>query len=203
MLVNAPCARDTAEMESDAQPEPAALPKLKRRWLRFSTRALLVVVTVLGVTLGVVGRRVERQRQAVKAISAMGGIARYADYNPFVSSTTRPARSIPRIWVEHVASVDCRSGEMTDAGMVHLAELTRLESICLDSTQVSDAGLVQLNGLRHVKWLSLTDTRVSDAGLVHLKELTTLHWLWLDGTQVSDAGEAELRMALPNCIICR
>jgi hypothetical protein len=109
-------------MESEAQPETRATSKLKRRWLQFSTRALLAVVTVAGVTLGVIGQRAERQRKAVAAIKALGGdvVYEFEDtfpaYNPetdeFVHELPAPAWMMKRFgwdWFADVTVVGLRS----------------------------------------------------------------------------------------------
>lgn len=44
-------------------------------------------------------------------------------------------------------------------------------------------------------------TAITDAGLVHIKGLTELQDFELRYTQVTDAGVAELKKALPNCLI--
>lgn len=51
------------------------------RWLSFSLRTLFVLVTVAAIWLGVVVNRAREQREAVKAIEAMGGSIRY-DWQP-------------------------------------------------------------------------------------------------------------------------
>ena len=120
---------------------------------------------------------------------------------------------------------------ITDAGLVHLKDLTNLQVLYLPN-QITDAGLVPLagmnlktlnipkeaktdSGLKHylaaVKsptTLRLNSWNVTDAGLVHLKDLTNLDHLYLEGTylpgtQVTDAGIAKLQQALPKCTIHR
>jgi hypothetical protein len=49
----------------------------KRRWAQFSLATMFVVVTVLCVWLSVVVNRAHRQRDAVAAIDALGGLAEY------------------------------------------------------------------------------------------------------------------------------
>jgi hypothetical protein len=51
--------------------------KLRRRYLTFSLRTLFVVTTALAVWLGVIVNRAREQREAVKAIEALGGSASY------------------------------------------------------------------------------------------------------------------------------
>lgn len=51
--------------------------KRDRRWLQFSLRSFLVLLTALAVWLGIVVNRVREQREAVKAIEALGGYVGY------------------------------------------------------------------------------------------------------------------------------
>ena len=69
--------------------------------------------------------------------------------------------------------------QVTDADLVHLKEMTSLESLTLSYTQVSDAGLGHLKGMTSLQMLFLSYTKVSDAGLAHLKGLTQIRRLSL------------------------
>ena len=66
---------------------------------------------------------------------------------------------------------------------------------------VTDAGLVHLTGLTKLEALNLINTDITDAGLVYLKALSGLEKLSLFGTKVTRAGVAELQKALPACRI--
>ena len=83
--------------------------------------------------------------------------------------------------------------KVTDAGLVHLKDLTNLQSLSLANTQVTDAALVHLKGMTNLQSLSLADTQVTDAALVHLKGMTNLQSLSLANTQVIDAGLLHLK----------
>ena len=63
---------------------------------------------------------------------------------------------------------------------------------------MTDAGLQHLAGLTRLEWLELSQTQVTDAGLQHLAGLTGLRRLDLSQTQVTDAGVAALRKAKPS-----
>jgi len=89
---------------------------------------------------------------------------------------------------------------ITDAGLVHLKEMTSLKVLAFPD-QITGAGLVHLKRLTNLESLYLGGTKITDAGLVDLKGLTNLERLSLDGTQITDAGVAELKQALPNCKI--
>ena len=73
----------------------------------------------------------------------------------------------------------------------------------LMNTQITDAGLVHLKELTELQTLFLGDTQITDAKLVRLKGLNNLQELYLTGTKVTDAGVADLKKALPNCLIIK
>jgi hypothetical protein len=73
--------------------------------------------------------------------------------------------------------------------------------VVLNFNDITDAGLVHLKGMAKLQSLYLTGTKITDAGLVHLKGLTGPRMLVLSKTKVTDTGVADLRKALPNCTI--
>jgi internalin A len=50
---------------------------------------------------------------------------------------------------------------VTDAGLIHLSSLKRLEVLDLAMTKITDAGLVHLRGLVNPKRLSLRNTMIA------------------------------------------
>jgi hypothetical protein len=168
----------------------------KRRWAQFSLATMFVVVTVLCVGLALVVVPAERQRRAVAAIKALGGGVHYVEPDQGVSEAfPRPflRRWLPRDYFDEVQAVHLDGSQVTDDGLEHLNELTRLESLSLGSTQVTDAGLTHLQRLTRFKNLWLNGTQVTDAVLAQLQGMTRLEYLNFDGTQVTDAGLAHLQ----------
>jgi len=49
----------------------------RRRWFQYSLRSFLILVTALAVWLGIIVNRAREQREAVKAIEALGGTIAY------------------------------------------------------------------------------------------------------------------------------
>jgi Leucine-rich repeat (LRR) protein len=98
-------------------------------------------------------------------------------------------------FVEFVAGNFVGNQNVDDAGLVHLKELNKLQSLNLSHTRVSNAGLEHLTGLNNLTFLGLDNCPpVSDAGLARLvKTLPNLSTLFLGGTQVSDAGLIQLK----------
>ncbi len=77
---------------------------------------------------------------------------------------------------------------VSDAGLRHLQELTRLRVLILTNTPVGDEGIAHLKRLAELRYLALCGTQVSDSGLAHLRSLTNLTALTLAHTSISDAG---------------
>jgi hypothetical protein len=207
--------------------------KPPRRFLRFSLRAMLLVMIVVGASLGWFGRKfvvARQQRLAVGALREMGCGVDFA-------TDTAANRSSPMIewlgkWLgedlsSQAISVHWSSTEITDAGysylrglpylqnlilfgthvndtgLAHLEPLSQLKHLDLDGSEVTDAGLSHVRALRQLTYLNLHKTRVSDAGLLNLVGLSELVRLNLTATQVTDAGAKQLRQALPALEIIR
>ncbi len=81
---------------------------------------------------------------------------------------------------------------VTDAGLAHVARLTRLEELHLDNCPVTDAGVAQLAPLARLRILDLKGTRVTDAGLAVLRHFPRLQALYLTRTAITDAGLAHV-----------
>jgi len=88
----------------------------RRRYLTFSLRTLFVLLTVLAVWLGVVVNRAREQREAVKAIEALGGFVFY-DWQNARPATDEPAGPI---WLRRTIGDDC----FQEAYAVNLSDLT-------------------------------------------------------------------------------
>ena len=100
-----------------------------------------------------------------------------------------------------IVMVDLRGTKATDAGLVHLKGLTKLEGLLLAGSKITDAGMAHLKGLTKLEGLDLKGTKVTDAGLAHLKGLRNLGYLVLRNTYVTAAGIKKLQQALPHCKI--
>jgi hypothetical protein len=208
-----------------------------RRRLRLSVRGLILLVLAIGAGLGWMVHRAHLQRDAVAAIRRAGGTIGYeweVQHGYFVPGSQRarpraPGWLVDRVGVDYFGSVlfvdllkrgsdadlvlvgnlsrleslGLNWTPLTDAGLAYLTGLTRLRELALMQTRITDAGLAHLRGLTSLEDLWLADTRITDAGLAHLTGLTRLRQLWLKGTQVTDAGVGELRRALPNLLIYR
>jgi len=64
--------------------------------------------------------------------------------------------------------------KLTDAGMIHLSRLTKLQRLSLGGTDVGDPGLPAIGRITSLTSLNLGGTRVTDAGLSSLAGLGNL-----------------------------
>ena len=102
-----------------------------------------------------------------------------------------------------VIKVYLHSTPVTDADLVHIAQLKQVQNIFLAKTQITDAGLEHLRDAHGLKTLGLNATAVTDGGLIHLTGLTRLKTLNLQDTKVTAAGAAALKRKLPGVTIAR
>ena len=179
---------------------------LKKRF-QFGLKSLLVLTVVVAIPcswFAVKIRQAKRQDAAVKAIQELRGQVATVMNVPFQRQKQLPedVASTFAAWcrnlagtdfLSHVVVVVLQGTQVTDAALVHLKELTKLEHLQLDDTQVTDVGLVHLKELTDLVNLWLDRTQVTDAGLVHLKELPNLWFLGLSSTEVTDAGVVHLK----------
>ena len=183
-----------------------------RKFLRFSVRALLVVVLVIAAGLGWLVRGARIQREAVAAIKQARGLVKY-DWEQKSGNLMPPGKPPEPRWLVDMIGVDYfghvtevalpASSKSTDKLMAQVERLNQVERLIFDGTPISDSDLAMLKGLRNLYYLSLIVTPVSDAGLVHLEGLTKLSYLDLRGTKVTDAGLAHLEAAQLNWLIAQ
>ncbi len=81
----------------------------------------------------------------------------------------------------------------TDAGLVHLLGLVRLRSLDLSGTRITGEGLRLSKDFPDLTFLSLSRTNVADDDLAYLKEFPALCHLELCQTGITDAGLVHLK----------
>jgi len=111
--------------------------------------------------------------------------------------------------LDHVAkltSLDSLSLEtakgVTDAGIARLGGLTKLTNLNVGGTQATDASLDTIGKLTNLQKLSLvTLPGITDAGLPKLDGLKQLNEVWLSGTSVTPEGAKAFLAAHPGVIL--
>src|SRR4051812_43466253 len=181
----------------------------RRRRFTLSLRTLMVVVLVAGGWLGWRVKRAETQKRGVAAVEKAGGDVAYdpdfPDGHRHVDGQPRgPAwlrRQVGDEYFREVVEVNFYTDELTDADLVAVGALDRLERLQLSGARITDAGLAHLEGLAHLQEIDFAETPLSDASLAHLRPLTGLRELNLDRSvrrpfydrnRITDAGLAHL-----------
>lgn len=150
-----------------------------RRWLQFSLRSFLVVVTIGCVFLV---WRVEpdlRRREAIKAIGAKGGQFIYIVDKDDATYTYR------KQWVSYDFEIKEPKGPPI--------------GLFLHETTLSRDDLRMISRLDGLQILDIRDATFSDEDLGELRRLRSLRNLMLTTNRVSKKAIADLKRILPNC----
>ena len=117
------------------------------------------------------------------------------------------------------------NGQVNDAAVAPLKDLTGLSALTIMSPQVTDAGArerqgpdqpddalpdqlqgrrqgpAELKGLKNLQVLALSRTQVTDAGLDALKDIKSLKSLYLIGTKVTPQAVEKLKQTMPGVAV--
>lgn len=107
-------------------------------------------------------------------------------------------------WSQVEALMINSSHGITDDGLAHLAGMTQLKHLWFVAEgggrlSVSDAGLAHLRQVPRLESVMVIGVGISDAGLKHLEGIKQLKEIWLVRTAVSEDGFKRLQQVLPNC----
>ncbi len=173
--------------------------KRRRKWLQFSLASLLLVMTVLGIGLGLWADSARRQQRAVEFLREKGGRIEYSHQVAGGAKATLPGPAWIRNWmgidyVDHVARAGFQDIPITDADLAAIRDLPRLTSVLIFETpNVTDAGLAHLGNLTKLKEATLRSDQITDAGLAHLAGLKNLHNVYLESSRITDGGLEHLK----------
>jgi hypothetical protein len=168
----------------------------RRRWLFYGLGSFLVLLLAAGVGLFAVrhywwSRQQAQQRAAALAVEKLGGETQHV-----LSSFSPVALYFEPDDAPNVFFLSSKGLTDDDLKIFETAPVTR--SLILFDNRITDAGLVHLKDLTELESLDLRRNRITDAGLVHLQGLRNLKHLYLIRTQVTPAGVAKLQKQLPN-----
>ncbi len=178
----------TVNWHNDDVNKPPTQPR--RRILRISLRAFLMLLTVGCVWLGWKVNKAQKQRAAVAWVEEMGGIVVY-DYQyegrTFLGSDVETPGPV---WLTQLVGVDflysVKSviffGPSTLSDISRLADLGGLETLSLSDNSVDD--LAPLAKLKSLRALSVGGTNITD--LTPLANLSNLSHLTISNTSVSN-----------------
>lgn len=181
-------------------------PKRCRRWLRFSLRTLMLMVTAFAVWFGWQCDRARRQKASVAGITELGGTIVYDhEFDGFEGLMVTSMGSGSIAWYHSGRALWLRDAEpwgpkwlrrwmgedfFQTVVSVNLSQHDRLDY----HGQVTDDDLRHLRDLIHVRRLLLDDCQyVTDRGLEYVAGLDKLERLYLDSTSITDRGLEHLR----------
>ncbi len=169
----------------------------RRRWLRYSMRTMLVVVTLLCVLLALVIVPAQRQRRAVQKIRASSSrseaVYDYEYQGPHGWSAELRGPEWLRHWVgvdyfQQVVSVRLELKRGDEVTPNELADLPGLRQLAVYGMPITDDGLRTLACLRKMESLWFESNQITDDGLEYLSSLTELKSLGVVSNQVTGEG---------------
>jgi hypothetical protein len=167
-----------------------------RTWMRFSLRAVILVLTMGCIALAYFFNQCRRERAAVDAVVKAGGKV------SFERQGETPTQNVPA-WLRSMLGeepfrtplyVTFRGEEVDDELLAsHLPAFGSAERIVVISPNVSDQGLAYLpkNAAYEILWLDCAE--VTDAGMEHLAALKRIDSLALNCDRLTPAGIRRLK----------
>ena len=190
----------------------------KRSWLgvrlpplRFSLRALLIFVTIIGVVILPIGIRVfraesKRRQQliAMELVQQNGGSAWGSVKHPTAEQVTaiafdRLTDDKVRVLMPHLRQFPNlielqinRSPRLTDKSVESIVALSQLERLYFHDVTLTDQSAKHLRRLSHLKRLFLSGDIMTDQALPDLASLQYLESLGLSSPKMTNDGVAAL-----------
>lgn len=166
--------------------------------LQITLRTLLLLTAIFALWLGMKVHEARQQREAVKAVRALGGQVYYdyqlkTDPNGYCYFDPPGAPRGPAwlynamdidLWAT-AAYVELHNPNLTNEDLAQLDKLPHLKTLFIWSAEHADGrGLEHLRGLWELEDLSL-GIHLADADLDRLKHLKSLRYLFLMGPEAS------------------
>ena len=169
--------------------------KTPRRWPKFGLRSFLIFIGVMAIPLGWCSWKLQQSRKerwAAGELENFSGIIYQVDECvPEQLPAPLPA-TLRMVFGDdlflHVTAVHVLSEGFGKPG---------------GKQKINNDTLAYLRHFPRLGRLFVLNSDITDAGLKHFKELKALEFLDVAGTQISESGMADLRRALPKCMIVR
>jgi len=176
-----------------------------RRWLSFSLRSLLLVMTVTAIGLGLYVKRLRDRKAAIATIEKLNGVTGHKYLGP---AWLRKLVGDDKYFYDPAGVHFNTQPSLTDDELRqvvrHLEKFARLRDLTLAGSGVTDAGLAHLRSLDgKLRSLDVSNTSITANGLLHLQMITSLEVLRITNTSVTDTAIIEFQKAMPNCKVDR
>ena len=172
---------------------------IRRRWLRISTRTLLLIVLIISAVLGYFSHRARKQEQLVRRLAAeqRASFGFRQDKSEIGSMIPESAIHAPK-WLrdlvgDHAFATIYRvhTHKVSEEDLRLLSDFPTIEYLALDEG-VRDEGMRHVGRLRNLKELEVRSLHITDKTLSYLSRLRKLEHLRLDGAQITDQGLKQL-----------
>ena len=162
--------------------------EIRKSWIRFSLKALMVAFLIATVSIATYSARVSRQREAAAAVRDLGGTLTYNDHAPnFLQD--KIANFLGADYVYDVVGVSLWEQDVTDAELRLLPNFVDLSHLELSGTQITNKTLKLIGKMRSLESVGLNNvTLVDDDGIIFLSNLKNLNHLALWNTGTGDRG---------------
>lgn len=175
--------------------------KPRRRWLRFSIRALLVLVTLICILLGWLGREIyqHHQRRAMFSRIEVSGGDVFADLDAFHYGPTLTFSEQLLTWwygsevyLLQIDTVQLRDGNQ-DVLLSDLAALHTVETLTLENVAITDETVRVLQQMKSLKDLNIISHTITPGELSRLAAIPTFHDLRLGLDAANNANLAVVK----------
>ncbi len=133
--------------------------------------------------------------QSLKYIATMPKLQHLFWYN---SATDDDLTHLQKMDVTTLSFKDC---QITGTGFQSFEDCQQLNQLNFANNPITDDGLARLPTHLKLTMLTLTKTDITDASIPHLQKFEGLTSLMLDGTKMTSDGVAQLKQALPKCVV--
>ena len=115
-------------------------------------------------------------------------------YGHFSDAGLRHLAPLTRLRMLVINSLVDDDGDLiTDGGVAQLSGLTELEHLYIDSKKLTGESLKSLAKMQKLGWLTLNSPSLTDDDLRYLASLESLHWIEFIGTGVNGTGFRHFR----------
>jgi hypothetical protein len=187
-------------------------PRNRRRFLQFNLRTVLIVVT-LGCLIGGVYMRPILQQRADDA-RLKGYQAKWAKLGGRVNENASRDEEVTRLDLAYsqATTLPLEIGQLSNLAELYLnknqltelppeiGQLSKLRMLGLYGNQLTEIP-PEIGNLKKLEGLRLESNPITDADLEYLTALKSLGSLRITRTNVTKEGVAELKKALPNCVM--
>lgn len=161
-------------------------PRKRRNWRGLSLRALLFIVTIVAVAFGLVGRKLQIQRnqsRAIKKLTQLGQPAQFGYRDPYAESKYQWLRGK----FTHAVTFDMRWNRAEPEEYAPaISDLPYLTRLYLGECRVTDDAVKSITACRDLQRLELKDnSAITDASTNHLLRLKKLDALNVRGTNMT------------------